>query len=327
MNISNIITTASRGLGVTKHFIKCKSPQILLVAGIGAVVGGVITACKATRKVDTIKKETEEFIDICETSVGKECEDGSVYTEEDKTVDIKNEKFLTVMRSVRAYVVPTLLVAGGIVSIIFSHKIMKDRLDGMMAAYTMLTNAYACYRRRVAEKYGADAEFDIYHGKGVGTDLDDGLGNRIIIDKECANDPTITASPYTFIFDARNPYWSNSNALNAAFLIRTRNMLNQRLWTKGSLYLDDVLEAFGFEDDYRDVPKLRKMIRVCGWVDSMDDGAIDLGRVAEDFIRAAAKSELDSQEPLEIIIDFNCSGDILHRPWPTKTMNKIYKMN
>lgn len=319
--LNNFISTAARGFSAAKHFVKCKSPEILLVTGVAGIVAGVVSACKATRKVDTIKKETEEIIEKCENSVGKPCEDGTIYSEKDRDIDISNEKIFNGLRIVKTYALPAIIIAGGIGSIIFSHKILRDRLDGLAKAYSLVSSAYALYRDRVKQQYGQEIENDIYTGRGIDKDFIDKANNCLIEnDEESLPRP---ASAYCWTFDATSPYWTGSNALNASFIIRTRNMLNQQLWTKGCIYLEDVLDAFGIQYDEKD----RTMVRICGWMMGVGDEAIDLGKDAEDFIKGVATSRFDSAKPINITLDFNCSGDILHRPFTNKAAAIVYGLD
>lgn len=325
----SFISTTIKGFSAAKHFVKCKSPEILLVTGVAGIVTGVVAACKATRKVDTIKKESVEFIEKCEDSVGKPCEDGTIYSEKDRDTDISNEKILNGLRIVKTYTVPAIIIAGGIGSIIFSHKILRDRLDGLIRAYTLVSSAYKLYRERVKQQYGQEIESDIYTGrninKNVNKDIIDKINDEYFDKKEkTENTPmSIPASAYCWTFDATSPYWTGSNALNASFLLRTRNMLNQQLWSKGYIYLEDVLDAFGIQYDEKD----RTMVRICGWMMGVGDEAIDLGEEAEEFLKGVATSRFDSAKPINITLDFNCSGDILHRPFTNKAAAIIYGLD
>lgn len=301
-NLSSFSNSMTKSFSTVALKAKKYSPEILLVAGIASTLTGVVLACKATRKVDSIKEEQKEFEERCIDAIGKECSDDTTYSEEDAKIDIRNSKIVSTMNKVKAYLAAFLCVTGGLTAIVFGHKILHDRYIGAVTAFNSAMAAFNIYRQRISDKYGEDTEYDIYTG----------VDNS---DKTISDHNTVVkngpASPFTFVFDESNRNWTNSNTLNAVFLMKTSEYLNQRLHSRGYLFLNEALDAFGFDTANVD-GTLFKPAHTLGWMEGVGDDCVDLGYIANDFIERAANHEYDSMEGIAVILDFNIDGDILN---------------
>ena len=60
---SEMMKNVTRGLNRVAFQLKKKSPELLLIGGVACGVACVVTACKATRKVDTILEEAKDAVD------------------------------------------------------------------------------------------------------------------------------------------------------------------------------------------------------------------------------------------------------------------------
>lgn len=311
-NLSSFSNTMTKSFSTVALKAKKYSPEILLVAGIASTLTGVVLACKATKKVDRIKEEQKEFEGRCIDAIGKECTDNTIYTEEDAKIDIRNSKIVSTMNKVKAYLAAFLCVTGGLTAVVFGHKILHDRYTGAITAFNSAMAAFNIYRQRVSDKYGEEAEQDIYFDIDKS---DNAISNQDTVVK---NGP---ASPFTFVFDENNRNWTNNNGLNAAFLIKTTEYLNQRLHSRGYLFLNEALDAFGF-DTTNVNGTLFKPAHTLGWMEGIGDDCVDLGYIANDFIDRAASHEYDNMEGIAVILDFNIDGDILNDL--TMSVNRHY---
>ncbi len=139
---------------------KC-SPEILVVAGIGAIIGGGILACRATLKARGIQVERSEKMDLIDET--RENNDSDVYSDQ----DYKNDKRIVNMQTAWAYVKlygPSVaLGVAGTAAILGGHNILKGRNIALVAAYEALQKGYEQYRARVCDELGEEKDFHFRH--------------------------------------------------------------------------------------------------------------------------------------------------------------------
>lgn len=304
--------------------IRKRAPELCLAAGIASVTVGVVSACKATRKVDTITNDYNDFCEKCDEAIGKVCSDGSVYSEEDRDTDIRNEKIRSTIMKAKAYFPACLLIVAGLGSIIFGQKILKDRYNAALTSANLIAGAYNAYRERVKENFGEDVDAGLYKGNVMVTKDED--GNIVQINPDAKVDKIRSTSPYTYVFDESNPNFTQNNAENAAFLSRVMSYCNTKLTSNRYLFLSDVLDELGDTDCVLAGDPLGKAARLCGWVDGYGDNCVDFGYICEDFVNRAAAHEFDNMEPIAVVLDFNVVGNILEDlPASLKVGNEIYR--
>lgn len=210
-------------------FFKKNSPIILLVSGVGASLGSVITACVATRKLDKEQpiKEANEKLTIIENRVkNKEM------TEQ----QAKKEKFgvftKTGWKFVKLYSVPAVLFGLSTTCLVSGNKIMAARNAALSAGFSALQSSYIAYRDKVAEKIGKENEQDIYKEiikKKNDNETFDGL-------KESRK-----SHNYDFFFDESCEQWEPDGRLNLDYLNTKENYLNRILQVKGYITMYDIL--------------------------------------------------------------------------------------
>ena len=110
-------------------------------------------------------------------------------------------------------------------------------------------------------------------------------------------------SPYARIFDEGHPAYMKDAEQNKFYLLALQAQANDRLKSRGHLFLNEVYEMLGF--------RLTKAGAVVGWIydprEPMGDNFVDFGMFevcrekAVDFVNGYERS---------FILDFNVVGDI-----------------
>lgn len=288
-------------LGITKH-----SPEILVVTGICTGIAAAVIACQQTIKANDIvaeaRKSLENIEDVKELAANNEVE----YTEENEQEDRKTIAMQTTVGMVKTYALPVGLGIFSITCILAGHHILKKRNVALAAAYSALSTDFMNYRKRVVDKYGKDVDFMLKNGleKQI-------IANQVVDPKtgevKETKEEVLTyegdkLSQYARVFDeVGSTQWTPSADHNRAFLLMEQNYFNERIKTRGYIFLNEVYERLGFRPT--------KAGSVVGWVyQNADYEDIDFGIFTAHTQKAA--EFLEGTEP-SIILDFNVQGDIL----------------
>lgn len=306
MKKTELATKAGQILVKTKLGIKKHSPEILVAAGIGTGVVAAIVACKQTIKANDIvteaRKNLQNIEDVKELAANNEVE----YTEENEQEDRKTIGMQVAVGMVKTYALPVGLGVLSITCILAGHHILKKRNVALAAAYSALSTDFMNYRKRVVNKYGKDVDFMLKNG------LEKQIVANQVIDPETGEvketkEEVLTyegdkLSQYARVFDeVGSTQWTPSADHNRAFLLMEQNYFNERIRTRGYIFLNEVYERLGFRPT--------KAGSVVGWVyQNSDYEGIDFGIFTAHTQKAA--EFLEGTEP-SIILDFNVQGDIL----------------
>lgn len=306
MKKTELATKASQILVKTKLGIKKHSPEILVVAGIGTGIIAAIIACKQTIKANDIvaeaRKSLQNIEDVKELAANNEVE----YTEENEQEDRKIIGMQVAVGMVKTYALPVGLGILSITCILAGHHILKKRNVALAAAYSALSTDFMNYRKRVVDKYGKDVDFMLKNG------LEKQIVANQVVDPETGEvketkEEVLTyegdkLSQYARVFDeVGSTQWTPSADHNRAFLLMEQNYFNERIRTRGYIFLNEVYERLGFRPT--------KAGSVVGWVyQNADYEGIDFGIFTAHTQKAA--EFLEGTEP-SIILDFNVQGDIL----------------
>lgn len=154
---------------VTKMKAKKHAPEILVVTGIIATGAAIVTACKATMKVNKIVEEHHENLKKVNTSV----EEKKTFVDDDGkeksyTKEVaKMDKFCcyrdTTFKFIKNYAIPAGLFIVGMTCFVTSTVILKKREKAALALFNGSLAAFNAYRGRVREAVGEDVENKIYH--------------------------------------------------------------------------------------------------------------------------------------------------------------------
>lgn len=306
MKKTELATKASQILVKTKLGIKKHSPEILVVTGIGTGIIAAIIACKQTIKANNIiaeaRKNLQNIEDVKELAANNKVE----YTEENEQADREIIGKQVTVGMVKTYALPVGLGILSVTCILAGHHILKKRNVALAAAYSALSTDFMNYRKRVVDKYGKDVDFMLKNG------LEKQIVANQVIDPETGEvketkEEVLTyegdkLSQYARVFDeVGSTQWTPSADHNRAFLLMEQNYFNERIRTRGYIFLNEVYERLGFRPT--------KAGSVVGWVyQNADYEDIDFGIFTAHTQKAA--EFLEGTEP-SIILDFNVQGDIL----------------
>lgn len=306
MKKTELATKAGQILLKTKLGIKKHSPEILVATGIGTGIVAAVIACKQTIKANDIIAVAREDLQHIENAKELAANNEVEYTEEDEQQDREIIGKRITIGMVKAYALPVGLGVLSITCILAGHHILKKRNVALAAAYSALSTDFMNYRKRVVDKYGKDVDFMLKNG------LEKQIVANQVVDPETGEvketkEEVLTydgdkLSQYARIFDeVGSTQWTPSADHNRAFLLMEQNYFNERIRTRGYIFLNEVYERLGFRPT--------KAGSVVGWVyQNADYEGIDFGIFTAHTQKAA--EFLEGTEP-SIILDFNVQGDIL----------------
>ena len=289
----NAIT--KRAAGETQIFLKEHGPAILTAAGVAGFLATTYLTGKAVLKsqdrIKALKLKTEEITD---RPLSKN------FSERQRTQEVGQLWVKEGFQIVRIYG-PAIAVGGlSIACVIASHKMQRDREISLIAAYTALDAGFRAYRARIQEELGTEREAEIY--RGAPRALRE--GEEPWEEEEVHNDyEGRFAGPYSKIFDESNVNWSHNPEYNLTFLRSKQNWCNDRLRSRGYIFLNTVLEELGMEPTQAG--------QTVGWrMNSGHDDFVDFGmyNLWDDNARAFINGQETS-----ILLDFNCDGPIIKR--------------
>lgn len=308
MTIKQLTSGATRAFHKAGLKLKKHSPEILVVAGVVGTVVSAVMACKATTKVSMVIDETKVKIDTIHECTNNP-ELAEKYTEEDSKKDLVIVYAQTGMELAKLYGPSVILGAASITSILAGHNILRKRNLALAAAYQVVDTGFKQYRGRVVERLGEQMDKELRYdikAKEIDEIVVDDKGKEKTVTKtiEVAN-PVAAQSPYTVCFDETCSGWQRDAEANKFFLLRQQDYANEKLKSRGYLFLNEVYDMIG--------ARRTKAGQVVGWVydesNPIGDNYIDFGifdihsEAARHFVNGLEKS---------IWLSFNVDGDILN---------------
>lgn len=296
--MSNFLSAIREKTGRVELALKKNSPEILIVAGAVGVVASIVLACKATLKVEEIKKERQEKLDEIEQCRNEVSEES--YSEEDAKKDQLVVNLRSVGRLVKAYAPAGVVLAVSFGLIFKSHGILKSRGAALAAAYTAVDSAFKKYRERAVERFGEEVDKQLRYGiKEEEITVKDGDETRTETVKTADMSPKY--SEYAKVFDESSREWKKDAEYNKMYLYRAQEYFNRQLNLRGHLFLNEVY-------DYLDIPRTRAG-QVVGWIkDKSNPDKVSFG--IYDFHDARHRAFINGYER-SIILDFNVDGVIV----------------
>lgn len=254
--LDTAVTSLSTIVGHTKTWTKMNSPEIMLIAGIGAGIGALVMTQRATLKVATVKiNEEAAKKNIAEKAALYEEDPDSLdqpYTREDAASDMVLLKRKTALEYIKLYVGPTILEVASIGLIFGSHHIMKQRQAALAASCAAIAQAYKTYRQNVINKYGEEVDKEMLYGsekktvKKTETDPETGEKKKVTEEQEIIRN--FGGSPYARLFTRENSTeWFNDNPQNEFMLAQREKEADTRLKCEGILTLNDVYRMIGLK--------------------------------------------------------------------------------
>lgn len=271
------------------------SPTILFVGGVVGTIGSTVLACRATLKLDEVLTETQRKMSEVQELKESAHED---YTPE----DAKRDRAVLMVRGgmdiAKLYAPAVAIGTLSICALTKSHVILTTRNAGLAAAYASVEKAFDEYRKRVEGEVGADREREIYRGVGEAETKDE-TGKP----KKEKLAGVNGYSQYARFFDEHSPRWSKDPDYNFALLRAQQNWANDRLQSRGHLFLNEVYDDLG-------IPR-SKAGSVVGWILSKDgDNFVDFGIFNGDSEKVR---EFVNGQERSILLDFNVDGVIFDK--------------
>lgn len=304
-----MIEKVSRNFNKFGLKVRKASPEILIVAGAVGVVASAVMACKATLKLDEVLEEPKEKIEKIHECLNNEVfMSSSKYTEEDGKKDLLTVYVQGGMQVAKLYAPSVILGTLSLGAILTSHHILRSRNIALAAAYATIERGFKDYRGRVVERFGKRVDYELKNNikameiEKVETDEE---GNEKVIkeSQDVVQAPSEKYSEYARFFDIGNPNWQKDATLNLAFLRNVEKYMNDRLRTKGHVFLNEVYDALG-------IPRTKEG-QIVGWIYSKDnpvgDNYIDFG--IYDVYKPATADFVNGYER-SILLDFNLDGNI-----------------
>lgn len=289
--------------GVTsKAVMKLKkhSPEILVVAGIAGTVVSAVLACKATTKVAEILDETKGTLDTIHDGMETGAINGQEYTTEDGKKDTVVVYAQTGMKLAKLYGPAIILGTLSITSILASNNILRKRNVALGAAYAAIDKSFKEYRGRVIERFGEQVDTELKYGikakKFEEIEVDPETGKEKKVKKTVMiADPNLQ-SDYAVYFDSKSRNYETNPDYNRMFLKAQQVFANDKLQTRGHLFLNEVLDDL-------DLPRTPAG-QIVGWTKDGPDGYVNF-RIVE----VERETEDGRHEPA-LLLDFNVEGNI-----------------
>lgn len=292
-NIGNI--TTKMGMKIKKH-----SPEILIVAGIAGTVVSAVLACKATTKVGEILEETKETLNTIHEGMESGEIKGHEYTKDDGKKDMVIVYSKTALNLAKLYGPSLILGALSITSILASNNILRKRNVAIGAAYAAIDQSFKDYRNRVIDRFGEQVDNELKYGikakKLDSIEIDTETGKEKKVKKTVmVTDPNLK-SDYAIYFDSKSRNYENNPDYNRMFLRAQQNYANDKLQTRGHLFLNEVLDDL-------DLPRT-KAGQIVGWTKDGPDGYVNF------HIMDVEREMEDGRYEPAILLDFNVEGNI-----------------
>lgn len=289
--------------GVTsKAVMKLKkhSPEILVVAGIAGTVVSAVLACKATTKVAEILDETKGTLDTIHEGMETGAINGQEYTNEDGKKDTVVVYAQTGMKLAKLYGPAIILGTLSVTSILASNNILRKRNVALGAAYAAIDKGFKEYRGRVIERFGEQVDTELKYGikakKFEEIEVDPETGKEKKVKKTVmVADPNLQ-SDYAVYFDSKSRNYETNPDYNRMFLKAQQAFANDKLQTRGHLFLNEVLDDL-------DLPRTPAG-QIVGWTKDGPDGYVNF-RIVE----VERETEDGRHEPA-LLLDFNVEGNI-----------------
>lgn len=299
-NKTEIMKSVNGVASKTVMKLKKHSPEILVVAGIAGTVVSAVLACKATTKVAEILDETTGTLDTIHEGMETGAINGQEYTTEDGKKDTVVVYAQTGMKLAKLYAPAIILGTLSITSILASNNILRKRNVALGAAYAAIDKSFKEYRGRVIERFGEQVDTELKYGikakKFEEIEVDPETGKEKKVKKTVmVADPNLQ-SDYAVYFDSKSRNYETNPDYNRMFLKAQQAFANDKLQTRGHLFLNEVLDDL-------DLPRTHAG-QIVGWTKDGPDGYVNF-RIVE----VERETEDGRHEPA-LLLDFNVEGNI-----------------
>lgn len=299
-NKTEIMKSVNGVASKTVMKLKKHSPEILVVAGIAGTVVSAVLACKATTKVAEILDETKGTLDTIHEGMETGAINGQEYTTEGGKKDTVVVYAQTGMKLAKLYAPAIILGTLSITSILASNNILRKRNVALGAAYAAIDKSFKEYRGRVIERFGEQVDTELKYGikakKFEEIEVDPETGKEKKVKKTVmVADPNLQ-SDYAVYFDSKSRNYETNPDYNRMFLKAQQAFANDKLQTRGHLFLNEVLDDL-------DLPRTPAG-QIVGWTKDGPDGYVNF-RIVD-----VERETEDSRHEPALLLDFNVEGNI-----------------
>lgn len=298
-------TTMTRAFHKVGFTLKKRSPEILVAAGVIGIASSFVMACKATMKTGEILEDAKEQVTAIKETVVVEDETHDI---EEVEHELSKQLTMTYVKTgvelAKVYAPSVIICSLSVGALLTSNNILRQRNIALTAAYSSLHKGFKMYRKNVIERFGEELDHELrYNIKAreiETTKVDENGVEQTVKEIVDAYDPR-EISEFAVFFDEYCPNFEKDPGYNKAFLIRMQSWANEKLDSKGYVFLNEVYDMLG-------LPRTKEG-QIVGWVKNGDgDGYIDFGifnsdkEKCIDFVNARENA---------ILLDFNVDGPIL----------------
>lgn len=300
-----VVNSVTNALGKTKLTLSRRSPEILLVLGIGGVIAGTGMAIAATDKahdcMDQFKKNMDRIKENAELADAKPNPE-QLYPVEQRKQDTRIVYGHMMMSMARIYLPAILVEAAGIALICKSHKILNNRYLAASAYGAAKAKELAEYRKRVSDAIGEDAEKSLYLGEKIDTIKELKTGdNGVTTEEEREVKILDPLDPYSrFIDSTCSGVWEKQPQYTKENILLQQRAANDILNARGFITLNEVYRMLGLEQ----IPEGM----VLGWIkDKNIEQKIDFG--LNNGHSEAVRRFVNGYEDV-VLVTFNVDGNI-----------------
>lgn len=276
------------------------SPKLLFGAGVIGMIGSTVLACHATLKLEDVLTQIEG--DRGKAHAAKELVDegrvpeGTTYSDGEMRKDLTVIAVRGVGSIVKLYAPSVLLGAASIACLTKSHNLLQERSLALTAAYAAVDSAFTAYRERVVERFGEETDRDIRYGGEKVDVVDEDTGKILSEVRACDAAGSIYARYYD---EESSRNWSPDPDINLLFLRNVQNFLNDRLKSRGHVFLNEVFSDLGMSHT--------KAGAVVGWRWNKGSGDDNIDFGIWDGTQDAVNDFFNGREGA-ILLDFNVDG-------------------
>lgn len=293
---------------------------------IAAIIAMAKQAPKAEKVLIPANKRIEEL--KLEMKDDEKIANHQVYVEDNKK-EIRKIQTKTFVNLAKVYALPVIFTGLSLTFMGGSYKVMRDKEIALGAAYVTLDNAYKVYRNRVKEKFGEDAENEIFRDireKKVLRQVENPETGEIEEVEDVVREAN-AGGGWELVFDAASILWSHSGRTNYETLIQKQRECDCLLRSQGYLFLSDVIEILGIPKTTIDKDILCAS-RVVGWLDEPDEDGMPKKVLFGISDRSGHPNEIgqDMFDNIEkdCVLSLNVDGNIL-KPRNGKSFAKYVK--
>lgn len=245
MSIKSIANAVGRRVSRQALVAQKHSPKLLFAAGVIGIGATVVLACRATLKVEPVLDKIQDDVKKVDETLANQTPG---YTERDHQKGLAVAYAKGVFELGKLYGPAILTFAGSVACLTGAQNILNNRLTGMTAAFTAADKAFKAYRKRVVEEYGEEKDRELRFGSAeqeylVETDQ----GPEVVKRKHVVGAPE-GLSQYAVRFGRdTSKDWSPQPEYNLLFLRAAQNYANERLQSRGHVFLNDILDHLGID--------------------------------------------------------------------------------